>query len=57
VIHNVSAFSIADGRLRPLTHNTLTGVTFSGLEAVPDGTLVFSRQESKQGIWAIRFRR
>jgi hypothetical protein len=57
VIHNVSVFSIADGRLRQLTHNTSTGVTFSGIEAAPDGTLVFSRQQSKQNIWAIKFRR
>jgi hypothetical protein len=57
LIDNVSAFSVKTGRLRRLTHNTLTGVTFSGLEPVSDGTLVFSRQESKNNIWAIRFRR
>jgi len=55
-VHNVSSFSIADGRLRKLTTNTVPGVTFAGLHVTLDGRLLFSRQEIKQDIWAIRFR-
>jgi serine/threonine protein kinase len=54
--HNVSAISIVDGRVRAVTHNNLAGVTFSGIDIVGDGTIVYSREETKQDIWRITFR-
>src|SRR5262249_22696900 len=56
-VDNISAFSLGDRRLRPVTSNTVPGITFAGLEVEPDGRLLYSRQETKQDIWAIRFRR
>jgi Tol biopolymer transport system component len=56
-IHNISVFSIAYQRLAHVTNNTLPGITLSGIDVEPDGRLLYSRQETKQDIWAIRFRR
>jgi serine/threonine protein kinase/Tol biopolymer transport system component len=55
--HNISAFSIAEHRLRAVTSNTVPGVTYAGIEVAPDGRLLYTRQQTKQDIWYIRFRR
>jgi len=53
-IHNLSAYSLAERRLGPVTRNVFRGVTFSGLAVAPEGALICSRQELKQDIWMQR---
>jgi len=53
-VHNLSAYSLADRRLRTITSDVFPGVTFSGAALSPDGTLICSRQQVGQDIWMLR---
>ena len=55
LIHNLFSLSLADGAVRQLSDNTIPGITFSGLEVAPDGSLLYVRQESNRDIWTIQF--
>jgi serine/threonine protein kinase len=52
---NIVAWSLTDGTSRRVTDNALPAVTFSALEALPSGTLMWTRQELKYDIWTLRF--
>ena len=51
----LSRIELADGAVRQLSDNTIPGITFSGLEVAPDGSLLYVRQESNRDIWTIQF--
>ena len=53
-IHNLYAFSLGEKRFARVTDNRLPGVTFSGQELLPDGTLVVSRHQRNKDLWLIR---
>jgi serine/threonine protein kinase len=56
-IHNLYAFSLGEKRFARVTDNRLPGVTFSGQEPLPDGTLVVSRHQRNKDLWLIRLDR
>ena len=53
-VHNLFEFSLATGSLKPLTRNTLAGVTFSGFHPLGSGSVVGTREERRQDIWLIQ---
>jgi hypothetical protein len=53
-LHNLYAVSTADGSTRPLTRNTQEGVSFSGIEPLGDGAVIYARAESRRDIWLAR---
>ena len=55
--HNLTSVSLADGTVRQLTSNTLPGISFAGLEVLPNQSILFSRQESNSDLWLIEFSR
>ena len=54
-VHNLWEFRLSDGRLRPLTDNPSAQVSFSGLEVLDDGRLVYSEQERDSEFRLITF--
>jgi hypothetical protein len=51
--HNLYEFSLVTGRIRRITDNTLTGVTFSGVEPLRGGGVIGVRHERKSDIWLL----
>ena len=54
-IHNIFGFDVTTRIWARMTHNTLPGVTFSGLEVSARGGLVYARQSRNNDLWMIRF--
>jgi Tol biopolymer transport system component len=50
-VHNIAAVSMADGTVRNVTGNKQPGVSFTGIEPLADGALIFVRAELRQDIW------
>ena len=42
---------MADGTVRNVTGNRQPGVSFTGIEPLADGALIFVRAELRQDIW------
>ena len=55
--HNLYEFRLADGRLRPLTDNKSPRTSFSGLQVLSDGKIVYSEQERDSEVRLISFHR
>jgi Tol biopolymer transport system component len=53
--HNLFALNMDDGEVRQLTDNRIPGISFSGVEILPQGRLLYSRIENNENIWLIRF--
>lgn len=53
-VQNLFTISLADGTLRQVTENESPGVSFAGVQPLPDGAIVFARDERKQDIWLVR---
>jgi hypothetical protein len=52
-IHNIFAITLGSGAMTPVTRNRQPGVTFSGIEPLADGRVVYSRNERRQDIWFV----
>ena len=52
--HNIYALSLARGSVRQLTTNLLRSVTFSGIEPLPDGSVIYAQDDRRQDIWLSR---
>jgi Tol biopolymer transport system component len=52
--HNIYALSLATGASRRLTANQLRSVTFSGIEPLADGSLIYAQDDRRQDIWLSR---
>lgn len=52
-IHNVYLISLRDGVQRQVTANHAPGVSFSGIQPLQDGAIVFAREEWKRDIWLL----
>lgn len=52
-IHNVYMMSLRDGVQRQVTANHSPGVSFSGIQALQEGAIVFAREEWKRDIWLL----
>lgn len=57
LVHNLYSLSLRDGNARKLSSNNIPGISFSGLEVAPDGTLLYVLQENNQDLWTIQFPR
>ena len=55
--HGVFAVSLADGSVREVTHQGVAGISFAGIELLPDGTLLLARQDRNDSLWSIKFDR
>jgi Tol biopolymer transport system component/predicted Ser/Thr protein kinase len=55
--HGVFAVSLADGSVREVTRNGVAGISFAGIEPLPDGQLLLARQDRNDSLWSIRFHR
>ena len=53
--HNLMLIALDDGRKRQLTNNRLPGISFAGLEVLPNNQVLFSRQEANSDLWLIDF--
>lgn len=53
--HNLSLVSLVGGGERRLTSNRLTGISFAGIEVLPQKRIVFSREEANSDLWLIDF--
>jgi serine/threonine protein kinase len=53
-IHNVDGVSLLTGEVRRVTRNDRQGISFSGLEVLPDGSLVYSLDRRNSDIWIVR---
>ncbi|HVS30266.1 MAG TPA: protein kinase [Thermoanaerobaculia bacterium] len=54
-VHNVVAFSLAGGASRPITNNSVPGISFAGFEVTPRGDLLYVLQKNSQDVWLIDF--
>ncbi len=54
-VHNIHALLLDAGVDRTLTDNSDRGVSFSGVEILHDGKLLYTQQESNVSAWLIRF--
>jgi len=54
-IHNLWSFSIANGEFHQLTENTWPSVSFSGIEILSDGRILYSRLDRHGDISICRF--
>ena len=52
-IHNIFAINLGSGAMTSVTRNRQPGVTFSGIEPLADGRVVYSRNERRQDIWLV----
>jgi serine/threonine protein kinase/Tol biopolymer transport system component len=52
-IHQLEAVSLLNGRRRRITNNNLPGISFSGLEILPNKNIIFSTQTSNSDLWLI----
>ncbi len=52
---NLYEFRLSDGTLQRLTENSIAGISFSGIEVLPDGRFLYSRQETRGDIFGIWF--
>jgi hypothetical protein len=53
-IHNVFVITLQTGDIRRVTSNTRLGHSFSSLEILPDGSLVYAIDRRISDIWIIR---
>jgi hypothetical protein len=51
--HTLSRVSLAGGGAQPLVSPQLTGITFGALAVLPDGAIMFSREEANSDLWLI----
>jgi hypothetical protein len=56
-IHDLHALSLRDGSLHQISHNSVPGVSFSGIEVLPDGRLLYSLHSRNSDIWIVRLDR
>jgi WD40 repeat protein len=56
-VHGLYAYSLADGSLNLLLSNELPGTTYSGIQVLADGSLLYSEQFSSNDIWLARMER
>jgi hypothetical protein len=43
--------------VREVTRNGVAGISFAGIEPLPDGTLLVARQDRNDSLWSIKFHR
>ncbi len=55
--HNLIELSLDTGRSRVLTSNDLPGISYSGIEVLDDGRVLFSQQKNDSNLWSVRFLR
>jgi Tol biopolymer transport system component len=52
-VHNVYSLSLETGEFHRITDNRLPGVSFSGLQVFPDGTLLASHHQRNLDLWLL----
>jgi Tol biopolymer transport system component len=53
-IHNIHVVNLADGTVKPVTANQAPGTSFSGIQPLGAGAIVFAREERKRDIWIVK---
>jgi protein kinase-like protein/WD40 repeat protein len=53
-VHNIWYIDLADGKFDRLTDNEQLGVSYSGVAPLPNGSVLYSRLESRRDIWIAR---
>jgi serine/threonine protein kinase len=51
---NLYAVSLSDARVTKVVDNRFPNVSFAGVEALPDGSALYARDESTHDIWLLR---
>ncbi len=54
LVHNLFSLSLTTGSLQRLTDNQAPNVSYSGVERLPDGTILFAKELKAQDIWLLR---
>lgn len=53
-VHNIYGVSLRDGAVTRITTNESPGVSFSGIQPLSAGAIVFAREERKRDIWVVQ---
>ncbi|HJZ95238.1 MAG TPA: hypothetical protein VKE70_01950, partial [Candidatus Solibacter sp.] len=56
-LDGLSRVSLDGSSTRLLTRNPLAGISFSGIAVLPNGVIVFSREEANSDLWLIDYRK
>jgi Tol biopolymer transport system component/DNA-binding winged helix-turn-helix (wHTH) protein len=56
-VHNIYAVRVADGQIRQVTDNGRTNVSYSGIDVLPSGTVVYVRHENVEDVVSVVVKR
>jgi hypothetical protein len=57
VFQDLYSLSLVDGALRPVTNNSIHGLSLSGFDLTAAGGIVYALHESRSNIWLIESER